>query len=42
VGAFGYAGTPTGMMGEVYIGTSNVHGVPGDVENISNLLESVS
>lgn len=26
------------MMGEIYIGTSNVHGVPGDVEDISNLL----
>ena len=38
VGSFGYLGTPTGMLGEVYIGTSNIHGVPGDVEDISDLL----
>lgn len=38
VGAFGYGGTPTGMIGEIYAGTSVVHGVPGDVSDISGLL----
>jgi len=38
VGAFCYGGTPTGMMGEVYIGTSVVHGIPSDIEDISTLL----
>jgi len=39
VGYFGYRGTPTGLEGDVYIGTSNVNGIPGDVENITNYLE---
>ena len=38
VGAFGYGGTPTGMIGEIYVGTTVVHAVPGDVGDISNLL----
>ncbi|MBL1173426.1 MAG: hypothetical protein D8M55_13405 [Chloroflexi bacterium] len=38
VGAFSYLGTPTGMLGKIYAGTSVVHGVPGDVSDISGLL----
>ncbi|MBI4738405.1 hypothetical protein HY772_02380 [Candidatus Woesearchaeota archaeon] len=39
VGTFGYGGTLTGLEGDVYIGTSNVHGIPGDVEDITDYLE---
>ena len=38
VGHFHYLGSPTGLIGQVYAGTSNVYGIPGDVEDISDLL----
>ena len=39
VGTFVYLGSPTGIEGDVYVGTSNVHGIPSDVKDISGFLK---
>lgn len=38
VGDFYYVGTPTGVDGSLYVGTSNVHGMPSDASDISTFL----
>lgn len=38
-GGFASVGTPEGLNGEGYIGTSVVHGIPRDVEDISDYLK---
>ncbi|MDD2922209.1 MAG: hypothetical protein PHQ36_07975 [Anaerolineales bacterium] len=38
VGGFIYAGSPTGIEGNVNFGTSNAHGIPSDVENLEGIL----
>lgn len=39
VGGSLYVGGPTGIEGDVYFGTSNVHGIPRNVKDITSWLE---